>query len=143
MEKKIFNKFLKERGQKFTKERLAILQRIFSYHGHFDTESLYLKIRETGLKASRASVYRTLNLLCECGLIEKVTKTEHGTIYEYTFGHKHHDHMLCIGCGTIIEFYSEDLERLQENICRRQDFKGVTHSLEIRGYCKRCQKNKK
>lgn len=143
MEKKIFNKFLKERGQKFTKERAAILQRIFSYHGHFDTESLYLKIRETGLKASRASVYRTLNLLCECGLIEKVTKTEHGTIYEYTFGHEHHDHMLCIGCGTIIEFYSEDLERLQENICMRQDFKGVTHTLEIRGYCKRCQKNKK
>jgi len=143
MEKKIFNKFLKERGQKFTKERAAILQRIFSYHGHFDTESLYLKIRETGLKASRASVYRTLNLLCECGLIEKVTKTEHGTIYECTFGHEHHDHMLCIGCGTIIEFYSEDLERLQENICRKQDFKGVTHTLEIRGYCKRCQKNKK
>lgn len=143
MEKKIFNKFLKERGQKFTKERAAILQRIFSYHGHFDTESLYLKIRETGLKASRASVYRTLNLLCECGLIEKVTKTEHGTIYEHTFGHEHHDHMLCIGCGTIIEFYSEDLERLQENICRRQDFKGVTHTLEIRGYCKKCQKNKK
>jgi len=143
MEKKIFNKFLKERGQKFTKERAAILQRIFSYHGHFDTESLYLKIRETGLKASRASVYRTLNLLCECGLIEKVTKTEHGTIYECTFGHEHHDHMLCIGCGTIIEFYSEDLERLQENICRKQDFKGVTHTLEIKGYCKRCQKNKK
>ncbi len=143
MEKKIFNKFLKERGQKFTKERAAILQRIFSYHGHFDTESLYLKIRETGLKASRASVYRTLNLLCECGLIQKVTKTEHGTIYEHTFGHEHHDHMLCIGCGTIIEFYSEDLERLQENICRKQDFKGITHTLEIRGYCKRCQKNKK
>jgi Fur family ferric uptake transcriptional regulator len=143
MEKKIFNKFLKERGQKFTKERAAILQRIFSYHGHFDTESLYLKIRETGLKASRASVYRTLNLLCECGLIQKVTKTEHGTIYEHTFGHEHHDHMLCIGCGTIIEIYSEDLERLQENICRKQDFKGVTHTLEIRGYCKRCQKNKK
>jgi len=143
MEKKIFNKFLKERGQKFTKERSAILQRIFSYHGHFDTESLYLNIRETGLKASRASVYRTLNLLCECGLIEKVTKTEHGTIYEHTFGHEHHDHMLCIGCGTIIEFYTEDLERLQENICRKQDFKGVTHTLEIRGYCKKCQKNKK
>lgn len=143
MQKKIFNKFLKERGQRFTKERAVILQKIFSHHGHFDTESLYLKIRETGLKASRASVYRTLNLLCESGLIGKVTKTEHGTIYEHTFGHEHHDHMLCIGCGTIIEFYSEDLERLQENLCRIKDFKGVHHTLEIRGYCKKCQKNKK
>jgi len=143
MEKKIFNKFLKERGQRVTKERAVILQKTFSYHGHFDPESLYLRIRETGLKASRASVYRTLNLLCECGLIERVTKTERGTLYEHTFGHGHHDHMLCIGCGTIIEFYSEDLERLQDNLCRKQDFKGVIHTLEIRGYCKRCQKNKK
>ncbi|MEW6214987.1 MAG: Fur family transcriptional regulator [Nitrospirota bacterium] len=142
-EKKIFSKFLKDRGQRFTKERAAILQKTLSYRGHFDPESLYLKIKETGLKTSRASVYRTLNLLCECGLIERVTKTEHGTIYEHTFGHEHHDHMLCIACGNIIEFYSEDLERLQEGLCKRQGFLGVSHTLEIRGYCKRCQKKRR
>jgi Fur family ferric uptake transcriptional regulator len=142
MEKKIFKGFLKDRGQRFTKERAAILKKTLSYHGHFDPESLYLKIRESGLKASRASVYRTLNLLCECGIIEKVSKTEHGTTYEHTFGHEHHDHMLCILCGNIIEFYSEDLERLQEELCRSLNFKGVSHTLEIRGYCKKCQKRK-
>jgi Fur family ferric uptake transcriptional regulator len=143
MEKKIFSSFLKDRGQRFTKERAAILQKTLSCHGHFDPETLYLKIRDTGLKASRASVYRTLNLLCECGLIEKVRKTEHGTIYENTFGHKHHDHMLCIICGNIIEFYSEDLERLQEGLCNKQNFRGVNHTLEIRGYCKKCQKKRR
>jgi len=142
-EKKIFTTFLKDRGQRFTKERSVILRKTLSCNGHFDPESLYLQIRETGSKASRASVYRTINLLCECGLIAKVSKTEHGTIYENTFGHEHHDHMLCTQCGNVIEFYSEELERLQEKLCRKQGFLGASHTLEIRGYCKKCQKKKK
>jgi Fur family transcriptional regulator, ferric uptake regulator len=143
MEKKIFGKFLKERKQRFTKERAAILQKTLAFNGHFDPESLYLGIKGTGMKASRASVYRTLNLLCECGLIDRVRKGERGTIYEQTFGHKHHDHMLCTQCGKVIEFYSEELERLQEALCMKREFKGSSHTLEIRGYCKKCGKNKK
>ncbi len=143
MENKIFRDFLKKRGHKFTKERAAILQKTFSTHGHFNPESLYLTIKETGLKASRASVYRTLNLLCECGLIERSIKTEQGTLYERSFEHEHHDHMVCVSCGEIIEFYSEDLEKLQEDLCRRQNFQGVFHTLVIRGYCKKCQKKKR
>ena len=142
MECKIFRNFLEERGQKLTKEREAILKEIFSFDGHFEPETLYLKIRESGLKASRASVYRTLHLLYECGLIDRVRKTEHGTIYECTYGHEHHDHMLCARCGKVIEFYSEDLERLQDELCKKQEFEGTNHTLEIRGYCKQCQKKK-
>jgi Fur family ferric uptake transcriptional regulator len=143
MEKEILKKFLKDRGKRLTKERSSILQNAFSYHGHFNPEALYLKIKETGMKVSRASVYRTLSILSECGLIEKVMKTDQGTIYEHTFGHEHHDHMHCVSCGGIIEFYSKDIESLQEELCRRMKFKGVTHTLEIRGHCKKCQKKKK
>jgi Fur family ferric uptake transcriptional regulator len=142
MQKKIFLKFLKDRGQRLTRERSFILQKTLSCNGHFDPESLYVQIRETGLKASRASVYRTLNLLYECGLIEKVRKAEHGTIYENIFGREHHDHMLCIKCRNIIEFYSRELERLQENLCKKQGFQVASHTLEIRGYCKKCRKKK-
>jgi Fur family ferric uptake transcriptional regulator len=142
MEHKIFRGFLKERGQRLTKEREAILKMIFSFHGHFEPETLYLKIRESGLKASRASVYRTLNLLYECGLIDRVRKTEHGTIYECTYGHEHHDHMHCIRCGNVIEFYSADLERLQDELCKQKGFEGTSHTLEIRGHCKKCQKKR-
>ena len=142
MEYKIFRGFLKERGQRLTKEREAILKKIFSFRGHFEPETLYLKIRESGLKASRASVYRTLNLLYECGLIERVRKTDHGTIYECTFGHEHHDHMLCTGCGNVIEFYSADLERLQDVLCAQKGFEGTSHTLEIRGLCRKCRKKK-
>jgi len=142
MEENIFRKLLEERGWRLTKQRNAILQKAFSYKGHFDPESLYLAMRGKDMKASRASVYRTLNLLCECGLVEKVGKTEQGTIYEQSVDRKHHDHMICIQCGEIIEFYSEKIEKLQEKICRELDFKGKNHTLEIRGHCRHCQTGK-
>jgi Fur family ferric uptake transcriptional regulator len=142
VEKQIFIDFLKDRGHRLTKERSVIVQKILARSGHFDPESLYLQIREAGMKASRASVYRTVNLLHECGLINKIGKTERSAVYEYTFGNKHHDHMLCIQCGRIIEFYSEKLEGIQEAVCREQGFQGKNHTLEIRGYCRKCQKKR-
>lgn len=142
MDKDKFREILKERGQRFTGERYAILQKALSYRGHFDPETLYLLIRKAGAKASRASVYRTLSVLLDCGVIRQVRKTEHGTVYESTYGHSHHDHMLCIQCGDILEFYSRELEKIQERICKKQGFHGSSHTLEIRGYCKKCRKKK-
>jgi len=142
MENKIFQNFLGEKGLKLTKERTAVLKEVFLFHGHFDPEHLYLRIKDSGSKASRASVYRTLNLLVESGLVEKVTRTEKGNVYEHTFGHTHHDHMICDLCGSITEFYSEKLENLQKEICIANDFIGRSHTLEIRGYCPECKKIK-
>ena len=142
MEDKIFQNFLREKSLKLTKERTAVLKEVFSFHGHFDPEHLYLRIKDSGSKASRASVYRTLSLLVESGLVEKVTRTEKGNVYEHTFGHTHHDHMICDLCGSITEFYSEKLENLQKEICLANDFDGRSHTLEIRGYCTECKKRK-
>ncbi len=142
MENKIFRSFLGEKGLKLTKERIAVLREVFSFHGHFEPELLYFRIKDSGIKASRASVYRTLNLLIESGLVEKVSRSGKGNIYEHTYGHKHHDHIICNACGEIIEFYSEDLENLQDEICERNSFSGVSHTLEIRGLCKKCRKKK-
>lgn len=142
MESEIFQNFLGERGLKLTKERIAVLREVFSFHEHFDPEHLYLRIKDSGSKASRASVYRTLNLLVESGLVEKVTRTEKSNVYEHTFGHAHHDHMICDGCGSIFEFYSEKLENLQKEICTGNWFDGRSHTLEIRGYCAECKKIK-
>lgn len=114
------------------------MKEVFSFHGHFEPEHLYFRIKDSGLKASRASVYRTLNLLVESGLVEKVARQGKGNVYEHTYGHRHHDHMVCEKCGAIIEFYSERLENLQEEICRQNGFTGVSHILEIRGNCGRC-----
>lgn len=138
MEIGIFSEFLSGRGLKLTNQRVAVFNEIFAFHRHFEPESLYLKIKDSGIKASRASVYRTLNLLVESGLVEKITRTEKGNVYEHTYGHEHHDHMVCEVCDEIIEFYSEKIEKLQDEICRMNNFRGVSHTLEIRGYCEKC-----
>jgi Fur family ferric uptake transcriptional regulator len=75
----------------------------------------------------------------ECGLVKRVTRTDKGNIYEHTYGHSHHDHMICDICGEIIEFFSEKLEKLQDEICEKNSFIGSSHALEIRGRCKKCR----
>ncbi|MBI5101104.1 MAG: transcriptional repressor [Nitrospirae bacterium] len=140
MPREIFQRFLIEKRLKLTKERIEVLNEVFSAHDHFGPEQLYLRLRNAGSKASRASVYRTLNLLVESGLVEKITRTDKGSVYEHTYGHTHHDHMVCSICNRIVEFYSEYLEQLQDEICKKHKFSGVSHSLEIKGYCETCRK---
>lgn len=136
---KDFKRYLKSRGLKLTKGREAIVGHVLSMRGHFDLEELYHSLRGSGLTVSRASVYRTLPLLIESGLIEEVERTEKHAHYERKTG-GHHDHMLCISCGKVTEFYSEALERLQERLCRKEGFDGMTHTLEIKGRCRRCRR---
>jgi Fur family ferric uptake transcriptional regulator len=143
MENNIFHDFLATRGLKLTRERMGVLRQIFAIHGHFEPEDLYLKIKSSGIKASRASVYRTLNLLVDSGLVERISRSNRGNVYEHTYGHTHHDHMVCASCGEVIEFFSENLEEIQDEICTKYDFSGTSHTLEIRGECRACQKRKK
>jgi len=139
MVKEAFRDFLRERGLRFTGERGAILDEVLSSKGHFDPEGLYISMRNSGNKVSRASVYRTLPLMKEAGIVEQVEHTDKQTHYECTVDRGHHDHMLCLSCGKVIEFYSRDMERLQEQVCREQGFEGTGHILEITGYCKACR----
>ncbi|GAB4484651.1 MAG: transcriptional repressor [Thermodesulfovibrionales bacterium] len=138
MNDSVFREYLGLKRLKLTRERIAVLNEAFAFPGHFEPEQLYQRIKDLGIKASRASVYRTLTLLVESGLIEKVTRTEKGTVYEQAYGKKHHDHMICSRCGRFIEFFSQDLEQLQEAICSRNGFNGISHTLEIRGVCESC-----
>lgn len=134
-----FKNFLKEKRLKFTPERRAILKGVFSLHRHFDVDELYDKLRKAGVNVSRASIYRTLPLLIQCGLIAQTFRCRDKASYEHIFGHEHHDHMLCMRCGKIIEFSDEKIEKLQEEVCKRYRFKSVEHKLGIRGYCRKCR----
>lgn len=138
MEDKIFKEFLEKKGFKFTKEREAVLKEVFSTHNHFDPDELLIKMRKKGIRVSKASIYRTLPLLLECGLVEQVEKIDKHAHYEHTFGHGHHDHLICIKCGRVISLFSEKLERLQEKLCKKEKFSSISHTLEIRGYCAKC-----
>ena len=142
MKKEVLREFLRGKGLRFTTEREAVLQEISSRRGHFDLEEIYMGLRKKGAKVSRASIYRTMPLLIESGLVEEVEHTDKHAHYEYTYGSAHHDHMLCIECGKVIEFYSPALEKLQEKLCRSRGFTGTSHTLEIRGRCRECRRKK-
>lgn len=141
MEKEIFREFLNKKGLKLTKERQKILGEIFAFHGHFDPEELLKRLSRRAAKVSKASVYRTLPLLLECGLIAQVQRDDKHAHYEHTFGHEHHDHLICMKCGKVIEVFSPKLEAIQDELCRKNRFDGITHTLEIKGYCPSCKED--
>jgi len=138
MEKQKFRDFLLSNELKLTKGRDEILNEILSTKGHFDPEELFIKLKSKGSKVSRASIYRTIPLLVESGFIEKVEKVDRHAHYEKVSENQHHDHMICIRCGGVLEFYSPTLEMLQEELCHKEKFKGIRHTLEIFGFCEKC-----
>ena len=139
MEQEIFREFLSRKGLKLTKERQRILSEVFSRHGHFNPEELLTTMRRKQIKVSKASIYRTLPLLVESGLIEQVERNDKHAHYEHIFGHEHHDHLICIKCGKVMEVFSPKLEAIQEELCSAERFTGITHTLEIKGYCQGCR----
>jgi len=131
--------FLRRKGYKFTPERRAVVEEVVSHHGHFDVEELYKRVkRRKNAKVSLATIYRTLPLLVESGLIREVMRCQGRGIYEHVWGHRHHDHLVCVNCGRVIEFHEERIEKLQNEVCRKYGFHPLEHRLGIRGYCKDC-----
>jgi Fur family ferric uptake transcriptional regulator len=140
LERRAFSEFLVRKGLKTTKERNLLFDEIFSTHRHFDADDLVARMREKGKKISRATVYRTLELLFECGLVGRVRLNEEKYRYERLRKGEHHDHLVCTGCGRVIEFVEPRIEELQDAVCRRNDFTPTSHSHQIWGLCGSCKK---
>ena len=137
-ERQKFLQFLRERGHRVTSERLALFDEIFSQHGHIDAEELLGAMKARGLKISRATVYRNLDLLVECGLARKQRLGSRGFLYEHMHFGQQHDHLVCTGCGRVVEFVSPGIAALQGEICRAHGFVPTRHTLQIAGLCNRC-----
>jgi Fur family ferric uptake transcriptional regulator len=116
-EKESFLSFLRQRRQRVTAERLALLDEVFRQHGHIDAEHLLAAARGRGLKISRATVYRNL---------------------EHVHGGQRHDHLVCTVCGRVVEFLSPGIAALQSEICRAHGFVPSAYSLQINGLCQAC-----
>ena len=134
-----FMNFIETKGLLFTTERKSVAEEVFSSHDHLDAEEVLKKLKSTGSKASRATVYRTLDLLVESGLVEKIDLGEGRSAYEHTAGHPHHDHLVCTACGEVQEFEEPLIEQLQEWACEKAGFKPIGHSLNIYGLCAKCK----
>ncbi len=125
---------------RITPERMFVFDEICSMQTHFDVEDILFQLRKKRSSVSRATVYRTVELLEKYGLIRRVKLTDARSYYELTLGRHHHEHMICTQCGNIIEFESKGIESIQEDICRRHQFRMTYHFLHIFGVCRDCLK---
>jgi Fur family ferric uptake transcriptional regulator len=133
-----FLQFLRSKGLRVTQERLRLFDEIFAQHKHIDAEELLATMKGRGLKISRATVYRNLDLLVDCGLVRKQRLGRDRFLYEHVHGGQHHDHLVCTGCGRVVEFVSQGIAALQSEICRAHGFVPTRHTLQISGLCNDC-----
>lgn len=132
-----YSEYLSKKGLKSTRQRDVIVREFFKDHEHLTVEELLNRVRQVEPKIGYATVYRTLKLLTDSGLAYKRDFGGGQARFEHLTDH-HHDHLICIGCKEIIEFENDQIEQLQEKICKKHKFKLVNHKMELYGYCETC-----
>ena len=139
-EEKIFEDYLATKNLKQTEQRKEILHIFLNTDKHLTANELYQIVRKKHHKVGYATIYRTLRLLCECGLCREL-KVEDGTArYEHLYGHQHHDHLICTKCGRFVEVVDSEIERLQEKLAKQHGFYPERHRMELYGVCRKCKK---
>ena len=136
---------LHSKDLKVTQAREAIVKKIFATKAgeHFSADQLWESLRKKDKRVSKATVYRTLNLLAGEKVLEEHDFGRGEKYYERITGRPHHDHLICIHCGRIIEFENSEIERLQEEIARHENFTISYHSHKLFGACLQCRRTKK
>lgn len=130
--------YMDKRGLRSTAQRRLVTDVFFRSHGHLSIEELLDKVRRKDPKVGYATVYRTLKLLKESGLAAERHFGDGVSRYEVASTDQHHDHLICMECGKIVEFEDERIEKLQEDVARRHGFTLERHKHELYGLCRDC-----
>ena len=134
-----FKDFLVTQGLKSTHQRELILEEFLRAGSHLSTEDLYLRLRRKNPRIGYATVHRTLKLFAECGIAEQRNFGDGQARYEASAHDEHHDHLICVVCGKIVEFEDPRIEELQIEVAGALGFSIERHRLELYGCCSDCQ----
>lgn len=138
----IFKTRIYEEGLKSTRQREEILNTFLKTPGHQSLEQIYTQVVKTNPKIGRITVYRTLKLLTRLGLAIQRKFADGETRYEPASDGAHHDHLICLDCGKIIEFEDPTIESLQGRIAHQHRFQIFHHRMELYGRCETCLRKK-
>ncbi len=136
--KQLLKKCMEERGLKSTSQRDDIADIFFKTNTHISLDELLKKVKRKNPKIGYATVYRTMRLLADCGLALERKFGDGQTRYEHIPDDSHHDHLICIKCGKILEFKNEKIEELQNEIAKKMGFTVTNHKMELYGHCSNC-----
>jgi Fur family ferric uptake transcriptional regulator len=132
-----FREFIRERGLKSTRQRDEIANWFFQHKGHLSADQIYREVKEAVPGIGFSTVYRTMKLLLEAGLVSERHFGNAEALYENVSGH--HDHCICTACGKILEFEDERIEELQRAVAERSGFLLLSHKMELYGLCAACR----
>ncbi|MEZ4741313.1 MAG: transcriptional repressor [Bdellovibrionota bacterium] len=132
-----FDKFLSQKQLKQTQQRKLIIDYFLQANRHIDADELHEIVKGKGHNIGLATIYRTLNLLKDSGLVEQRTFAEGRSVFEVSNPNSHHDHLICQDCGKIFEFENEKIEEIQLKIAEQLNFSLTDHRLELFGKCQR------
>ncbi len=138
----ISRKTLNVAGKRVTNQRALIIEIIRQGEGHLDADEIYRRAREKGTRLSLSTVYRTLQMLKKLGLVEELHFDEEHHHYEVKPSAEHH-HLICLGCGRVIEFNRPLSRYIKRNIPEAKGFDIAETEVRMSGYCSKCRRSRK